>query len=90
MARGSRLEVDAVTELFAALHGERFSGEADFQRAVIGAFNARLQGFPPHYSYRDAISWAVRQGWISVDGAEVAVFLPPLTQAEKRDLALAA
>jgi hypothetical protein len=90
MARNSRESPQAIVDLFAALKGESFSGEAEFQRAVTIAFNARLHEFPPHYSYRDAISWAVRQQWILVEGAEIAVSLPALTDVGPPPLALAA
>jgi hypothetical protein len=90
MARNLRESPPAIVGLFIALEGESFGGEAEFQRAVVAAFNARLHEFPPHYSYRDAISWAVRQQWILVEGAEIAVSLPVLADAGPPRLALAA
>lgn len=64
-----------VRDLFALIDGETFHGEAAFQRAVITGFNANLQSFPPHYGYRDAITWAKRRDWLRVEGSAVTVCL---------------
>lgn len=64
-----------VRDLFALIDGATFRGEAEFQSAVITGFNANLYSFPPHYGYRDAITWARRQGWLRVEGSEVTVCL---------------
>lgn len=62
-----------VRDLFALMDGETYQGEGEFQRAVIACFNANLYSFPPHYGYRDAITWAVKQGWVSSSGSAVTV-----------------
>lgn len=91
MARGTwGVASTGVAGVFFALEGESFGSEAEFQRAVIAAFNARLREFPPHYSYLDAICWAVRQGWILVEGAEISVSLADAIPAPPVALALAA
>jgi hypothetical protein len=77
-----------VRDLFAPIDGETYDGEAEFQHAVIACFNANLHCFPPHYGYREAIQWAMRQRWLSVDGARITVSLP--AEAKASPLAMAA
>jgi hypothetical protein len=77
----------SVAELFAPLDGETFEGEAAFQHAVIDRFNQHLDEFPPHYDYRDAITWAVRQSWIQVEGAQITVALADMQRREPLSLA---
>jgi hypothetical protein len=66
----------SLRELFAPIDGRTYSGEKDFQLAVIDLFNQHLRDFPPHYSYRDAITWAMRQRWLTVNGSRIVVSLP--------------
>ena len=78
-----------VRDLFALMDGETYQGEGEFQRAVIACFNANLYSFPPHYGYRDAITFAVKQCWVSVSGSSVTVSVPA-SEDEVPLLALAA
>jgi hypothetical protein len=80
----------SIAQLFAPLDGEVFSGERAFQDAVIRCFNAQLHQFPPHYGYRDAIMWAVRQGWLTVEGAMISVSLPVEAEVGAPAVAVAA
>lgn len=51
-------------DLFQALTGRTYPSYRAFESDVITVFNEHLAAFPPHYSYRDAISWAQRRGWL--------------------------
>ncbi len=79
-----------IADFFLLLDGESFDGDGEFQRAVIARFNAKLHEFPPHYSYRDAIAWAMHKGWIAVDGARITVSMPARNEENPVRLALAA
>jgi hypothetical protein len=79
-----------IADFFRLLDGESFNGEAEFQNAVIIRFNTKLHEFPPHYSYRDAIAWAVREGWIVVDGSRIIVSMLARDETEPAPLALVA
>lgn len=90
MPLGMKEDGFGIADLFASIDGESFSGETEFQGAVIRSFNAHLQNFPPQYNYLDAIAWAVRQGWIVVEGSKISVSLPRHIETEPPLLALAA
>jgi len=79
-----------IADFFLLLDGESFEGEAEFQSAVVARFNAKLHEFPPHYSYRDAIAWAVHKDWIVVDGPRIAISMPSRDEVAPVSLALAA
>ena len=52
-----------IEDLFREIEGE-FPSYRALEQRVIALFNEHLQDFPPHYSYRDAITWADRQRWL--------------------------
>lgn len=80
----------SVIDLFAPLDGRTFEGELAFQQAVIARFNEHLNEFPPHYSYRDAITWARRQGWLRVEGSSITIAFVIEPRLEPATLPLAA
>jgi hypothetical protein len=90
MTSHSKAEVDPLLELFRELDDRSFEGEAEFQRAVADGFNGHLSAFPPHYSYRDAITAAVRRGWIAVERATITVRLPGTPAVGLHEIALVA
>lgn len=51
-------------DLFREMDGKSYSSYREFEYAVIELFNEHLWDFPAHYSYRDAIVWADRNGWL--------------------------
>lgn len=59
--------------LFDQLDDRRYSTYPELEAAVRDLFNAHRAAFPYGYTYRDAIGWARRQGWIVVDGNELVV-----------------
>jgi hypothetical protein len=65
----------SIEDLFKELDGQSFGAYRDFEAAVIKVFNNHLQEFPPHYSYRNAITWADRQGWLEPTNGGVKVRL---------------
>ena len=67
---------NAVTKIFVQLRGQVFLGEKEFQQAVIDQFNHRLKSFPPHYNYLDVITYAMKRGWLNVQGSEITVLGP--------------
>jgi hypothetical protein len=52
-------------DLFRELDGQNYGSYRELEQAVIGVFNQHLEDFPPHYTYRDAITWADRRGWLT-------------------------
>lgn len=66
----------SIEDLFTELEGRDFQGEYEFRDAVIEGFNENLGYFPPDYSYLDAITWAHRQGWLTVEGSTIHVVIP--------------
>jgi hypothetical protein len=53
-----------IEDLFREMDGEDFESYREFEQAVIDRFNQHLDEFPPHYDYRDAITWADRNRWL--------------------------
>ena len=51
-------------ELFTELNGAEFESFADLRAAILDRFNRNLTSFPPLYSYRELIDWAIRNNWI--------------------------
>lgn len=51
-------------DLFREIDGKEYDSYRELEEAVIALFNQHLQDFPPHYSYRHAITWADRNRWL--------------------------
>lgn len=60
-------------DLFREIDGEEYGSYRELEEAVIALFNAHLEDFPPHYSYRDAIVWADRNEWLRPSGSRFTV-----------------
>jgi hypothetical protein len=70
-----------VEDLFLEMSGKEYPSYRELENAVITRFNAHLGDFPPHYSYRDAISWADRKRWLQPHGGRFTVSIRPGTPA---------
>ena len=51
-------------DLFNQLAGQEFGDHKLLEQAVVSMFDDHLTDFPPGYTYRNAIDWAERQGWL--------------------------
>jgi hypothetical protein len=60
-------------DLFREMDGKSYRSYSEFEQEVIALFNEHLWDFPPHYSYRDAITWADRNGWLRPGDGRFAV-----------------
>jgi hypothetical protein len=68
------IEMGYTTEdLFNEIDGKTYASYREFEDEVIGLFNQHLSDFPPHYTYRDAITWADRNGWLHPSESEFSV-----------------
>jgi hypothetical protein len=63
------------SDLFRELGGKSYDSYQEFELEVIRLFNEHLDAFPPHYSYRDAIVWADRHGWLKATNGGLEVQL---------------
>jgi hypothetical protein len=68
-------------DLFQEIDGKSFGSYRELEEVVIRLFNEHLQDFPPHYSYRDAITWADRQRWLQPRDGGFAVEMKKVTPA---------
>ncbi|HLN97714.1 MAG TPA: hypothetical protein VK208_04570 [Pyrinomonadaceae bacterium] len=49
---------------FGDLDGHNFSSYRELEENILTVFNKYRGNFPPRYSYRDLIEWALDNQWI--------------------------
>lgn len=55
-----------------------FASREELELAVVAAVNADSDAYPLDFSHREAIAWAFKAQWLSIDAEAIQVRLPEL------------